>query len=393
VTASAPEADAVRPTTVPMAAPMAAPIAAPMTAGTHGFPIAMPVLSRGSADRSEDLRDQTRIAAAWGTARVLTVDRDGRTGVRTTPDGVTLASRPATDLGAAPPPGAVLLGTVPNDAGSNALSDRPDALSDQPAGGATLPQAALPVGNSPSAGEFPWAGEYAAAIDGVDYWAIGADLDLGELAAATGPETPDAAALRDVGALLSDTDAGLLTAAVAVLNWHRHGSFCPRCGSPSVVQSAGWSRLCSNGHQEFPRTDPAVIVLVHDGADKMVLARQATWPTGRVSVLAGFTEAGESLEGTVSREILEEVGLHVTDIGYLGSQPWPFPRSLMVGFTAKAQPGAPLFPRAGEIEAAQWVDRATVRRALEAGGTSDGISLPPSISIARRMIEGWAALD
>lgn len=321
--------------------------AARLTGGIHGFPIATPVLSRGSADRSEDLRDENRIAAAWPTARVVVVDENGRTAVATTPDGVRLVSRPAFDCGQAAPRGAVLLGTV----------------------------AARPAHHNGGSA--------------VDYWAVPGDPE------SAGDSLGDVqlAGLRDIGALLSDTDAGLLTAAVAVLNWHRHGSFCPRCGLPSTAESAGWSRLCPNGHQEFPRTDPAVIVLVHDGADKMVLARQPSWPAGRVSVLAGFTEAGESLEATVSREILEEVGLPVTDIGYLGSQPWPFPRSLMVGFAARAEPGAPLIPRDGEIEAAHWVDRATVRRVLAAGGTADGIGLPPSISIARRMVEGWAALD
>jgi NAD+ diphosphatase len=323
------------------------PSATTLTGGIHGFPIAMPVLSRAAADRSEDLRDPDRTAAAWPTARLITVDPAGRTPMHLDGDSVALAYRPATDLGAEPSPDAVLLGTVERS------------------------------GDGPA----------------VDYWAVPGEVEVGGELWSMSDGRADPSTLREVGALLSDTDAGLMTAAVAVLSWHRHGSYCPRCGQKSVPQSAGWSRLCPNGHQEFPRTDPAVIVLVHDGNDKMVLARQPTWPEGRVSVLAGFTEAGESLEGTVSREIGEEIGVQVTDIGYLGSQPWPFPRSLMVGFAARAQVGAPLFPRAGEIESAFWVDRATVRAVLAAGGTSDGIGLPPGISIARRMVEGWAALD
>ena len=341
----------------------AEPLSAPAFAGgTHGFPIAVPVLSRTSADRSEDLRDADRTLHAWPRARVLTVDESGRTPVRAQGDAVTLDHRPARDLGAVPPPDAVLLGTV----------EIPDTL---------------PVDYWAVPGEV---------VDGQALWTVptndadGADeADWNDTAASE----VELSGLRDVGALLSDADAGLLTAAVAVLNWHRHGRFCPRCGLESTAQSAGWSRRCPNGHQEFPRTDPAVIVLVHDGADRMVLARQPSWPAGRVSVLAGFTEAGESLEGTVLREIYEEVGLRVTDIGYLGSQPWPFPRSLMVGFAARAERDAPLLPRDGEIESARWVDRATVRRVLAAGGTAEGIGLPPSISIARRMVEGWAALD
>ena len=328
------------------------------TGGRHGFAIDIPVLSRASADRSEDLRDAARTAQAWPAAKVLVVDEAGRASIRTTDAGVVLDFVPAVDIADVPPPEAVLLGAVAE-------------------AGDTTP---------------------------VDFWAIPGEVGVGAAlwtvpdpapvdSPQAGPSTVRPSGLRDVGALLSDTDAGLMTAAVAVLTWHRHGGFCPRCGQPSSAESAGWSRMCPNRHQEFPRTDPAVIVLVHDGADRMVLARQPSWPAGRVSVLAGFTEAGESLEGTVSREILEEVGVRVTDIGYLGSQPWPFPRSLMVGFAARADRDAPLVPRTGEIESARWVDRATVRRVLAAGGTAEGIGLPPSISIARRMVEGWAALD
>ena len=179
---------------------------------------------------------------------------------------------------------------------------------------------------------------------------------------------------------------------------------------PNTATAAGWSRLCPNGHEDFPRTDAAVIVLVHDGADSIVLARQPVWPKGRVSVLAGFVEAGESLEGTVAREVLEEVGVRVTDISYLGSQPWPFPRSLMLGFAARAEPGATLVPRPGEIEEAHWYDRAAVQQMIAAedpadadnwatptavAGETDGSSfqvvLPGPVSIARRMIEGWAS--
>lgn len=341
----------------------ARPLTSPAFAGgTHGFPIAVPVLSRTSADRSEDLRDAGRTLQAWPSARVVTVDESGKTPVRAADGAVTLDHRPARDLGPVPPPDAVLLGTV----------DTPDA--------GAVDYWAVP-------------GEV---VDGQALWTVPKDDADGADEAAwndTAVGEVELSGLRDVGALLSDADAGLMTAAVAVLNWHRHGRYCPRCGLESAAQSAGWSRLCPNGHQEFPRTDPAVIVLVHDGADRMVLARQPSWPAGRVSVLAGFTEAGESLEGTVLREIYEEVGLRVTDIGYLGSQPWPFPRSLMVGFAARADRDAPLLPRDGEIESARWVDRATVRRVLAAGGTAEGIGLPPSISIARRMVEGWAALD
>jgi NAD+ diphosphatase len=202
-----------------------------------------------------------------------------------------------------------------------------------------------------------------------------------------------------------------------LLTWHDAAGFCPRCGLPSVPSPAGWSRMCPRHHEDFPRTDPAVIVLVHDGIDSMVLARQPIWPIGRMSVLAGFVEAGESLEHTVAREVLEEVGVRVTDVSYLGSQPWPFPRSLMLGFAARAEPGAELRPRAGEIEEAHWFDRAAVRQMIaaeaaskdggdrwlarppdadaaggdSARGTAFEVVLPGPVSIARRMVEGWVA--
>jgi NAD+ diphosphatase len=197
--------------------------------------------------------------------------------------------------------------------------------------------------------------------------------------------------LRQWGAQLDDTEAGLLTTATAITTWHRLAPYCPRCGELNSPTGAGWSRTCANGHQEFPRTDPAVIVLVHDGADRIVLARQPIWPAHRYSVLAGFTEAGESLESTVVREVSEEVGLHVGDVRYLGSQPWPFPRSLMVGFAARAEPGAPLHPRPGEIEAAIWVTRQEILELLddESAGRTD-LMLPTSVSIARQLIERWA---
>jgi NAD+ diphosphatase len=148
------------------------------------------------------------------------------------------------------------------------------------------------------------------------------------------------------------------------------------------------------GHEEFPRIDPAVICLVHDGGDRAVLARQTTWPERMFSLLAGFVEAGESFETCVAREISEEIGLTVSGIRYLGSQPWPFPRSLMVGFHAIADPAEPFAFNDGEIAEADWFTRDEVRAALALGDwSSDSDSrllLPGSVSIARVIIESWA---
>ncbi|MGS0688299.1 NAD(+) diphosphatase [Nakamurella sp. GG22] len=306
---------------------------------TPSFRIDTPLLSRGNADRSEDLREPARIEREWPRARVLTVDRRGRAAID--PGTARLDTRAALSVGDVPPVDAVLLGAV---------------------------------------------GE-------VDHWAVPGDVDEG-------------GGLREWGALLPDADAGLLTTATALLSWHAAAGHCPRCGEPNTPTPAGWSRICPNDHQEFPRTDPAVIVLVHDGIDSIVLARQPIWPAGRVSVLAGFVEAGESLEGTVVREVLEEVGLYVNGVGYLGSQPWPFPRSLMIGFEARAERGAPMVPRDGEIEEARWYHRDEIRAVLAAEADNPGakdawltgstdadpaVILPGQVSIARRMIEGWAA--
>jgi NAD+ diphosphatase len=239
--------------------------------------------------------------------------------------------------------------------------------------------------------------------DGPGYWAVRQDRE-GQDERSTwrvweGPQPTDEEQwldLRAVGALLDDTDAGVFTAAMAVLNWHR-SKFCARCGSPVRIVRAGWATHCTAcAHEEYPRTDPAVICLVHDGVgvngSHVLLARQPSWPQNRYSVLAGFVEAGESLEDCVVREIGEEVGLAVRDVRYLGNQPWPFPRSLMVGFTAVADRSAPLLLADGEIAEARWISREQVRGAL-AGGTAEGFGLPGGVSIARHMVEAWAAVS
>lgn len=204
--------------------------------------------------------------------------------------------------------------------------------------------------------------------------------------------------LRMLGNRLDDADAGLLTTAVALLNWHDKAGFSALDGSVTEPTMAGWSRISAGtGHEEFPRTDPAVICLVHDGGDRVLLARQPSWPPRRFSVLAGFVEAGESLETCVSREIREEVGLEVRDVRYLGSQPWPFPRSVMIGFSAVGDPGAALTFADGEIAEAHWFTRQEVRTALERGDWTSPedapLLLPGSISIARGMLQGWAKAD
>jgi NAD+ diphosphatase len=187
--------------------------------------------------------------------------------------------------------------------------------------------------------------------------------------------------LREVGAALSDLEAGLLVTLVALGNWHATHQHCPRCGALTRMTQAGWSRQCdSDGSQHFPRTDPAVIVLLHDGADRALLGRQPSWPRGRYSTIAGFVEAGESAEQAVHREVREETGVIVDDVEYRASQPWPFPQSLMLGYEARVVSGD-IAERDHELEDVRWFTRDEL--------TKENAVLPPPTSIAHWLITGW----
>ncbi|MFC7647920.1 NAD(+) diphosphatase [Streptosporangium lutulentum] len=200
-----------------------------------------------------------------------------------------------------------------------------------------------------------------------------------------GEEEVLAVGLREVGSLLGDRDAGLMVYAVALEAWHSTHEFCPRCGNRTEVRSGGHVRVCSkDGSQHFPRVDPAVIMLIHDDQDRCLLARGPQWPEGRLSVLAGFVEPGESLEHAVAREVAEEVGVRIAEPRYLGSQPWPFPRSLMLGFFARAT-STEFVLDPEEIAEARWFSRAELLAAMESGE----VRLPSELSIARRLIETW----
>ncbi|RZS44184.1 NAD+ diphosphatase [Herbihabitans rhizosphaerae] len=296
-----------------------------------------PLLSRSTVDRADQLRDdEERLAELWQAGRVILVDRKGDALARD--GGATLASRAATDLGDKPVDGAMFLGL---------------------------------------------AGDVA-------HWVVTSPRD--EVSTVDGEEW---LGLRQTGVLLDDTQVGLVATATALANWHGRSRFCAACGTATEVGRSGWATRCPGcGIEEYPRTDPAVICLVHDGVgangEQVLLARGPQWPENWLSVLAGFVEAGESLEACVAREIAEEVGLTVHDIRYLGSQPHPFPRSLMIGFAAHADRSAPLTLAEGEIATARWVSRAEVREALGAG--EDGpLRVPGPVSIAGRMLEAWVA--
>jgi len=303
----------------------------------------VPLLSRIGADRADQLRTDVEAAAAgWADAAVLHVD--SRNQVLVANGRVVLGAAAA--LADNPPPEAVFLGRI--DGGRHV-------------------------------------------------WAI-----RGALQAPDDPEVQaEVVNLRGLGPILDDTSSQLVSSAVALLNWHDRARFSPVDGAPTKSARAGWSRVNPvTGHEEFPRIDPAVICLVHDGGDRAVLARQAVWPERMFSLLAGFVEAGESFEVCVAREIREEIGLNVRDVRYLGSQPWPFPRSLMIGFHALGDPAEDFSFNDGEIAEAAWFTRDEVRAALKAGDWTSAsesqdskLLLPGSISIARVIIESWAAVD
>jgi len=296
-----------------------------------------PVLSRIGADRADDLRTDIDAAiAGWADAQLLRVDT--RNQVLVEQGRVVLT--PADEYADTPPADAVFLGRLD---------------------------------------------------DGRHVWAVRAALEPGSADAANTTVVDP----RRTSHPFDDVSAQLVASALALLNWHDSARFSAIDGSPTRPIRAGWARRNPlTGHEEFPRIDPAVICLVHDGADRAVLARQTVWPPRLFSLIAGFVEAGEAFETCVVREVAEEIGLTVTEVRYLGSQPWPFPRSLMVGFEALADPEEPFAFRDGEIAEAAWFTRDEVRAALEAGDWSSQsdsrLLLPGTISIAREIIESWA---
>ncbi len=192
--------------------------------------------------------------------------------------------------------------------------------------------------------------------------------------------------LRNVGVAIDPHIGALLAYARGMIYWQRRHRFCGDCGHPTDGTEGGFVRTCTNPEcrkQIFPRTDPAIIVLVQS-EDRCLLARQASWPPGRYSVIAGFVEPGESLEDAVKREVREEAGIELGEIYYHSSQPWPFPSSLMLGFMATA--ATTTFDLLdNELEEARWLTRAELSAELQAGT----LKLPPGLSISRRLIETW----
>lgn len=316
----------------------------------------VPPLARGGFDRAAHRRaDAEWLAAEWPRAHVVVV-HDGRVLVHGDPPRLVLRS------------GGEPARTEPEPA------DRA-SVPGEPADGASPPDERYFLGVDP---------------DGRAYFAV-----PGELA-------PDPAAgirlatLRDVGHLLTESESGLFLTAVALVNWHARHRYSPATGLATTVGEGGWTRTTATGETLFPRTDPAVIVLVHDGGSgpdgRCLLGHNASWPAAarkRYSCLAGFVEPGESAEATVVREVGEEVGVTVTASRYVASQAWPFPGSLMLGFTAIADPAEPVRVDETEIADARWFSRVQIAAAL--AGERVDFALPPRASIANYLIERWLA--
>jgi NAD+ diphosphatase len=303
--------------------------------------VTAPPLARSTLDRAAHHRDDAAwLATAWPGARLLLVDpAKGASLVRESAGGCALALQPTTGDG---PGEAMFLGVEP---------------------------------------------------DGVAVFA-----DVGPLPRVEGTSPGN---LRDMGHLLDDRDAGLFTTALALANWHAGHPFSSITGLPTTVRDAGWSRVDEAGKQMWPRTDPAMIVLVHDGVagpdGRCLLGNNAAWPrvpgVQRFSCLAGYVEPGESAEAAVAREVAEEVGIALDRIDYIGSQSWPFPGSLMLGFHALADPTQPVRVDQTEITQARWFSRAEMRAIVGGAAIDVGegrrASLPMRVSIAFYLISRW----
>jgi NAD+ diphosphatase len=199
-------------------------------------------------------------------------------------------------------------------------------------------------------------------------------------------DVADYLTLRELAGELSPLQLEIAMHAIALANWHDVHPHCSKCGAPTRVDLAGAARICDvDQSQHHPRTDPAVIVLIKDRNDRILLGHQPVWPDGRFSTFAGFLEPGETFEQCVAREAFEEAGVTLTDISYLGSQPWPFPASIMIAFTAHTDSPEDARPDGEEITELKWFSRAE----LKAAAADGSLLLPPTVSVARRMIEGW----
>jgi NAD+ diphosphatase len=198
--------------------------------------------------------------------------------------------------------------------------------------------------------------------------------------------TEELASLRELGATLDEFQLGISMHVIALSNWHRSHPHCSKCGAETKSTLGGSVRMCiKDQSQHHPRTDSAVIVLVKDKNDRILLGHQPIWPDGRFSTFAGFLEPGETFEQCVEREVFEESGVKVKEIKYLGSQPWPFPASIMIAFSAVVDDPSTAKADGVEITEVRWFSRDDLKSSVADGS----LLLPPTISVARKMIAMW----
>jgi len=211
--------------------------------------------------------------------------------------------------------------------------------------------------------------------------------DCDEMGLAAGESSSEGlASLRELGGTLDEFELGISMQATALSNWHRSHPHCSRCGAETESTLGGSVRVCvKDQSQHHPRTDSAVIVLVKDKDDRILLGHQPIWPDGRFSTFAGFLEPGETFEQCVEREVFEESGVKVKEIKYLGSQPWPFPASIMIAFSAVVDDPSTAKADGVEITEVRWFSRDELKSSVADGS----LLLPPTISVARKMIAMW----
>ncbi len=258
-------------------------------------------------------------------------------------------------------------------------------------GGAGLHFVSGPLAKELAAGE-EWLLFLGLRANGVAVFAV--DLE-GAVDPARGVLQPIGGAFEGLRALaprLEPQEAAIAAQAKAVFEWRRRHRFCSACGQPSEVADAGWKRVCpACAIEHFPRTDPVVIMLatqVHNGSERCLLGRQAVWPAGMFSTLAGFMEPGESIEEACARELFEEAGLEALAVRYHSSQPWPYPSNLMIGLIAEVAPGEGRADET-ELEAVRWFSKPEALALLR--GEIEGLFSPPPFAIAHQLLKAWAA--
>ena len=334
------------------------------SAGLFALPLAAHQIDRRDADR----RRQDWLDEVWSDPQTRVLRLKERSTPVSTDDAGSVAIRYSSpsEIAAQPPVGAVYLGEVQ----TNGTELRSHVV----AVPTPTPDTQLEPASQPSSTSQTSTADQTGSAD--------------QFSSAERPE--DWADFRMIGAALNPIDAALFTQALAVTAWHSSAPFCAQCGHRTEVRHSGWMRLCPGcGTETFPRTDPAVITAVVDDQGRILLGSAHRWEAQRFSTFAGFVEAGESLEEAVLREVAEEAGVRIRSVQYMGSQSWPFPRSLMLGYMAVAEDPRQACADDDEIREVRWFTPEQLHREVAAGQ----LRIPPRSSISRALIDHWYGGD